>query len=280
MDCVDHVIDVPISKLPGLQKFQHFLFTCANPQRDANPRGGANPENSDKVETVKLTGLDYQEAKILCLITLSILKTGQIIYGVVKAQEVANGPFQEFKLLKISKSEASRIIEEIKALSFPVLVPSPLKYERQEYLYQHIRPFVRDKFKDVTCPKPTDSIAKLERVYKPIGYRLNIPTGELAGQNMPHFYMRVVPKYGVIDKGSTGIKENYQQATPSQEKEINEALSPNKGQATKLVDQEKGETSPIKDHEGRPVRNNQPVGTMENERIAEKLRDPEGYAKI
>jgi hypothetical protein len=32
--------------------------------------------------------------------------------------------------------------------------------------------------------------------------------------------------------------------------------------------------------EGRPVRNNQPVGTMENERIAEKLRDPEGYAKI
>jgi len=71
-----------------------------------------------------------------------------------------------------------------------------------------------------------DSIAKIERVYKPIGYRLNIPTGELAGQNMPqHFYMRVVPKYGVTDKGSTGIKEHYQQATPSQEKEINEALS-------------------------------------------------------
>ena len=40
--------------------------------------------------------------------------------------------------------------------------------------------------------------------------------------------MRVVPKYGVADKGSTGIKEHYQQATPSQEKEINEALSPNK----------------------------------------------------
>ena len=36
-----------------------------------------------------------------------------------------------------------------------------------------------------------------------------------------HFYIRVVPKYGVIDKGSTGIKEHYQQATPSQEKEIN-----------------------------------------------------------
>jgi len=73
-----------------------------------------------------------------------------------------------------------------------------------------------------------ESIAKIERVYKLIGYRLNIPTGELAGQNMPqHFYMRVVPKYGVIDKGSTGIREHYKAATPEQEKEIKEALSPN-----------------------------------------------------
>src|SRR5438270_5332220 len=83
-------LETYFKKLHGLQKFQHFLFTCANP-------------------------------------------------GMVKAQEVANGPFQEFKLLKISKSEASRVIEKIKALSFPVLVPP---HERQEYLYQHIRPFV------------------------------------------------------------------------------------------------------------------------------------------
>ncbi|CAG8566716.1 8269_t:CDS:2 [Ambispora leptoticha] len=94
VDCVDHIADVVkrssiaglnkarryngdegfqyydiisgletyFKKLPGLQRFQHFLFTCANP-------------------------------------------------GIVKAQEVANGPFQEFKLLKISKSEASRVIE-------------------------------------------------------------------------------------------------------------------------------------------------------------------------
>jgi len=67
-------------------------------------------------------------------------------------------------------------------------------------------------------PVLKDSIAKIERVYKLIGYRLNIPTGELAGQNMPqHFYMRVVPKYGV---GSTGIREHYKAATPEQEKEI------------------------------------------------------------
>jgi len=74
--------------------------------------------------------------------------------GVVKAQEVANGSFQEFKLLKTSKLETSKVIEKIKALSFPVLVPPPMKYERQEYLYNYIRPFVRDEFKDGTCPKP------------------------------------------------------------------------------------------------------------------------------
>ena len=136
VDCVDHVADVVkrssiaelnkarcyngkgfqyldilsslavyFKKLPGMQRFQHFLFTSANP-------------------------------------------------GVVQAQEIANGPFQEFKLLKTSKSEASKIIQKIKALSFSVLVPPPMKYERQEYLYNYIRPFVRDEFKDITCPRP------------------------------------------------------------------------------------------------------------------------------
>ena len=137
VDCVDHVVDVVkrssiaglnkarrynikmvfqyrdilsslavyFKKLPGMQKFQHFLFTSANP-------------------------------------------------GVVKVQEVANGSFQEFKLLKTSKSEASKIIKNIKDLPFPVLVPHPMKHERQEYLYNYIRPFVRDEFKDITCPRP------------------------------------------------------------------------------------------------------------------------------
>jgi hypothetical protein len=74
--------------------------------------------------------------------------------GVVQAQEVASGPFQEFKLLKASRFEAAEAREKIKALSFPVFMPSPMKYERQEYLYNNIRPFVRDEFKGVTCPKP------------------------------------------------------------------------------------------------------------------------------
>ena len=33
-------------------------------------------------------------------------------------------------------------------------------------------------------------------------------------------------------------------------------------------------------NKGRPVWNNQPVGTMENEQIAEKLNNPKEYAKI
>ena len=64
---------------------------------------------------------------------------------------MANGTFIEFNLLKTKKAD---IFEEIKALSILVLTPPPLDYKRQEYLYQNIRSFVRDEFKDITCPKP------------------------------------------------------------------------------------------------------------------------------
>ncbi|KAG9283966.1 hypothetical protein G9A89_005473 [Geosiphon pyriformis] len=57
-------LEAYFKKLPGLQKFQHFLFTRANP-------------------------------------------------SVVKVQEFASDPFQEFRLLKIGKSEASKSIEKI-----------------------------------------------------------------------------------------------------------------------------------------------------------------------
>jgi hypothetical protein len=96
---------VYFKKLPGMQKFQHFLFTRDNP-------------------------------------------------GVVRVQKFAGGPLQEFKLLKASKSEFPKVIKKIKALSFSVLVPPPMKYERQEYLYNHVRPFVSDEFKNITCPQP------------------------------------------------------------------------------------------------------------------------------
>jgi hypothetical protein len=67
--------------------------------------------------------------------------------------EVTSSPFQEFKLSKASRYEATEAIGKIKALSFPVLMPPLMKYEQQEYHYNYIRPFVRDEFKDVTCPK-------------------------------------------------------------------------------------------------------------------------------
>ena len=72
-------------------------------------------------------------------------------FGVVKAQEIANGPFTEFNLLK---TKEANIFEEIRALSILVLTPPPLDYKRQEYLYNNIRPFVKDKYKDITCPRP------------------------------------------------------------------------------------------------------------------------------
>ena len=69
----------------------------------------------------------------------------------MKVQEVANGPFAEFNLLKTKKAD---ILEEIRTLSILVLTPPPLDYKRQEYLYQNIRPFVKDEYKDITCPRP------------------------------------------------------------------------------------------------------------------------------
>ena len=50
-------------------------------------------------------------------------------------------------------------------------------------------------------PVLKETIKKIDKVYHPLGYRISIPVGEKAGQNVPyHFYMRIVPKYkkGVV----------------------------------------------------------------------------------
>ena len=49
----------------------------------------------------------------------------------------------------------TEITKEIKSFSILVLTPPPLDYKRQDCLYKSIRPFVRDEFKDITCPRPT-----------------------------------------------------------------------------------------------------------------------------
>lgn len=74
--------------------------------------------------------------------------------GIVKVQMVANTAYAEFNLLKARNTSVFEITNKIKTLSLSILTPLPLDYKRQEYLYQNIRPFVRDEFKDITCPKP------------------------------------------------------------------------------------------------------------------------------
>jgi len=39
-----------------------------------------------------------------------------------------------------------------------VLTPPPLDYKRQEYLYNNIHPFVKDEYKDITCPNPAQNV--------------------------------------------------------------------------------------------------------------------------
>src|SRR6266511_3640376 len=108
-------------------------------------------------------GKGFQYLEILKLFWEFILRNYQVYRNIniflfeasnlnntVKVREVANGPFTEFNLLKTKKAD---IFEEIKTLSILVLIPHPLDYKRQEYLYQNIHPFVRDEFKDITCSR-------------------------------------------------------------------------------------------------------------------------------
>src|SRR5215813_4889755 len=138
VDCVDHVVEVVRrSSIAGLNKARRY-----------------NGKDGFKYFDI-ISGLETYFKKLHGLQKYQHFLFTSSQPGVVKAQEIADGPFQEFKLLKTSKLEASKIIQKIKALSFPVLVPPPMKYERQEYLYNFIRPFVRDEFKEITCPRPT-----------------------------------------------------------------------------------------------------------------------------
>ena len=130
MDCVDHVVEVvKRSSVKGLNKTRRY-----------NGREGfqyLDILGALKIYFRKLSGMQkYQHF----LFTHSQP-------GVVKVQEVANAPFQEFKLLKASKEKVPKVVKKIKNLSFPVLIPPPMKYERQEYLYQNIRPFVSENLK-------------------------------------------------------------------------------------------------------------------------------------
>jgi hypothetical protein len=137
VDCVDHIAEVvKKSSTAGLNKAQRYDSGQGFQYLDLNSVLG--------IFFKKLNGLQkYQH--FLFEATHP---------GVVKAQLVANGSYTEFNLLKTRKASISEITKEIKSFSILVLTPPPLDYKRQEYLYHNIRPFARDEFKDITCPKP------------------------------------------------------------------------------------------------------------------------------
>jgi len=221
-------------------------------------------------------------------------------------------------------------------------------------------------------PVLKETIKKIDKVYHPLGYRISIPVGEKAGQNVPyHFYMRIVPKYKK-DWGTVSTSSEYKPVSPEKKKELEESLQPNQdgviaegdrliakmhnetalgytiistknhlssdidfidqetwtqigkilkecmrkfessdiahdfnvsfslGEAGKIFESEK-ENKPYtssggseikivlfpklemgrwwRPDESRPIKKGQRAGTMEDERIGQKIRDPEKYAR-
>ena len=65
-------------------------------------------------------------------------------------KECADGPETSVKILK----------SDPEALADPVMPdivpPAGLTEQRENYLFRMVRPFVKDPFKDITCPNPEE----------------------------------------------------------------------------------------------------------------------------
>ena len=134
VDCQGHVVDVVKRSSPaGLNKTQCY-------------EGG---KGFQYLDIKAILGIYFKKLPSIQKYQHFLFEASNL--GTVKVQEFANGPSTEFNLLKTKKAD---IFEEIKSLSILVLTPPPLDYKRQEYLYHNICPFVKDEFKDTTCPKP------------------------------------------------------------------------------------------------------------------------------
>ncbi|KAK3088694.1 hypothetical protein FSP39_022485 [Pinctada imbricata] len=70
--------------------------------------------------------------------------------GSVQVKETCDGVPKSVKLLK---SEATALTDPPMPTILP---PAGITKERETYLYNMIRPYVRDPFKDVTCPNPEE----------------------------------------------------------------------------------------------------------------------------
>ncbi|CAG8541322.1 10103_t:CDS:2 [Diversispora eburnea] len=137
VDCVDHIVEVvKRSSTAGLNKAQCY----------------GNGKGFQYLDLNSVLGIFFKKLNGLQKYQHFFFEITQP--GIIKAQMVANGVFIEFNLLKTRKVSVSEIIKEIKSFSILIVTPPPLDYKRQEYLYHNIRPFVRDEFKDITCPRP------------------------------------------------------------------------------------------------------------------------------
>jgi diadenosine tetraphosphate (Ap4A) HIT family hydrolase len=236
---------------------------------------------------------------------------------------------------------------------------------------EDLRVMIPQEWADI-LPVLKETIKKIDKVYRPLGYRISIPVGEKAGQNVPyHFYMRIVPKYKK-DWGTVSTSVEYKPVPPEKIKMLEENLQPNQdkviaekskvvarlhnetalgytiistkqhlpsgifdidaetwtqigeilkdcmrkfessdiahdfnvsfslGEAGKIFESEK-ENKPYTSSDGseikivlfpklvmgrwwrpdesRPIKKGQRAGTMEDERIGQKIRDPEKYAQ-
>ena len=135
VDCLDHVVEVIKKYSPaGLNKAQCY-------------EGG---KGFQYLDIKAILGIYFKKLPSIQKYQHFLFEASNL--GTVEIQEVVNGPFAKFNLLKTKKAD---IFEEIEALFILMLTPPPLDYKRQEYLYQNICPFVKDEYKDITCPRPS-----------------------------------------------------------------------------------------------------------------------------
>jgi len=63
-------------------------------------------------------------------------------------QERLDSPPEEFKLLKVDPLQVPSVRPD-------PFAPTGMSLERLQELYTSVRPYVREQFRDITCPNPS-----------------------------------------------------------------------------------------------------------------------------
>jgi len=137
VDCVNHIVEVvKRSSTAGLNKAQCY----------------ENGKGFQYLELNSVLGIFFKKLNGLQKYQHFFLK--QLILVLSKLSWLLMVLLLNLICQKTRKTNVSEITRELKSFSILVLTPPPLDYKRQEYLYHNIRSFIRDEFKDITCPKP------------------------------------------------------------------------------------------------------------------------------